>query len=70
MRASAFFIPAAVGVQEGTFLVACRAVTGVASTGVTMSVVRRCRELIWVVMGLAVYWSYSLRRPVEPAAAP
>jgi putative membrane protein len=70
MRASAFFIPAAVGVQEGTFLVACRAVTGLASTGVTMSVVRRCRELIWVAMGLAVYWSYSLRRPVEPAAAP
>lgn len=70
MRASAFFIPAAVGVQEGTFLVACRAVTGVASTGITMSVVRRCRELIWVVVGLAVYWSYSLRRPAEPAAAP
>lgn len=70
MRTSAFFIPAAVGVQEGTFLVACRAVTGVASTGVTMSVVRRCRELIWVVAGLAIYWSYSLRSPVQPAAAP
>jgi len=70
MRASAFFIPAAVGVQEGTFLVACRAVTGVASTGITMSVVRRCRELVWVTLGLAIYWSYSLRRPADTAAAP
>jgi hypothetical protein len=50
--------------------VACRAVTGVASTGITMSVVRRCRELVWVTLGLAIYWSYSLRRPADTAAAP
>lgn len=72
MRAGAFFIPAAVGVQEGTFMVACRAVTGVNATGIAMSVVRRCRELVWVVVGLLLYWLYSLRpvAPMSESAAP
>jgi hypothetical protein len=71
MRAGAFFIPAAVGVQEGTFMVACRAVTGTNATGITMSVVRRCREIIWVILGLLLYWMYSMRpaaRTAESAA--
>jgi uncharacterized protein (TIRG00374 family) len=68
MRAGVFFIPAAVGVQEGTFMVACRALTGVSETGVAMAVVRRCRELIWISLGLGFYWLYSLRRQPEPAS--
>lgn len=68
MRAGAFFIPAAVGVQEGTFMVACRAVTGTNATGITMSVVRRCREIIWVIIGLLLYWMYSMR-PVREVSS-
>lgn len=65
MRAAAFLIPAAVGVQEGTFLVACRAITGIEATGVAMSVVRRVRELLWVFIGLLLYWTYSTHKPAD-----
>ncbi len=65
MRTGTFFIPASIGVQEGTFAFVCRAITGSGETGVAMAAVRRAREIIWIALGLTLYWLYSLRRPAE-----
>ena len=62
VRTGAFFIPAAIGIQEGAFLLICGAITGSAPIGVAVSVVRRIREVIWIVWGFAVGALYSLRQ--------
>ncbi len=61
VRTGAFFIPAAIGVQEGAFLLVCGAITGSAPIGVAVSVIRRIREVIWIVGGFAVGALFSLR---------
>lgn len=63
VRTGAFFIPAAIGVQEGAFLLVCGAITGSAPIGVAVSVVRRIREVTWIVWGFAVGALYSLKEP-------
>ena len=65
VRTGAFFIPAAIGVQEGAFLLICGAITGSAPLGVAVSVIRRIREIIWIVWGFAVGALYSLNSPKE-----
>lgn len=54
VRAGAFLIPAALGAQEGAFMVATTAITGVANLGLAVALLRRCRELIWLVWGAAI----------------
>lgn len=61
VRTGAFFIPAAIGVQEGAFLLVCGAITGSAPIGVAVSVIRRIREVIWIVWGFAVGALFSLK---------
>jgi glycosyltransferase 2 family protein len=61
VRTGAFFIPAAIGVQEGAFLLVCGAITGSAPIGVAVSVIRRIREVIWILWGFAVGALYSLK---------
>ncbi|MFQ5766341.1 MAG: lysylphosphatidylglycerol synthase transmembrane domain-containing protein [Rhodospirillales bacterium] len=61
VRTGTFFIPASIGAQEGAFLLVCGAITGSPSVGVAVSVVRRLREVIWIVWGLALGASMSLR---------
>ncbi|MBL4689892.1 MAG: flippase-like domain-containing protein [Rhodospirillales bacterium] len=61
VRTGAFFIPAAIGVQEGAFLLVCGAITGSAPIGVAVSVIRRIREVIWIIWGFAVGALFSLR---------
>jgi uncharacterized protein (TIRG00374 family) len=63
VRTGAFFIPAAIGVQEGAFLLICGAITGSAPLGVAVSVIRRIREVIWIVWGFSVGALYSLNSP-------
>ena len=60
VRAGAFFIPAAIGVQEGAFMLICGAITGSAPLGVAVSVIRRIREVIWIIWGFALGAMYSL----------
>ena len=60
VRTGAFFIPAAIGVQEGAFLLICGAITGSAPIGIAVSVVRRIREVIWIAWGLILGALYSL----------
>lgn len=61
VRTGTFFIPASIGAQEGAFLLVCGAITGSPSVGVAVSVVRRLREVIWIVWGFALGASLSLR---------
>ena len=61
VRTGAFFIPAAIGVQEGAFLLVCGAITGSPPIGVAVSVIRRIREVIWIIWGFAVGALLSLR---------
>ena len=61
VRAGAFFIPAAIGAQEGTFMLVCGAITGNPTLGIAVALVRRAREILWIAAGLGLWWSYSLR---------
>jgi len=63
VRTGAFFIPAAIGVQEGAFLLICSAITGSATLGVAVSVIRRIREVIWIVWGFGIGALFSLKLP-------
>lgn len=52
IRAAGFFIPAAIGVQEGTFVFLCGALTGNPALGLAAAVARRVREVLWIVAGM------------------
>lgn len=54
VRAGTFFIPASLGVQEGALMLVMRAMTGDALAGLALALVRRGRELLWVLAGLLV----------------
>ncbi len=62
IRAAAFFIPAGIGAQEGGFLLFSGALTGNPALGIAVSVVRRSRELLWILLGLLIFWGYQRRR--------
>ncbi|MBM3566801.1 MAG: flippase-like domain-containing protein [Alphaproteobacteria bacterium] len=61
VRSAAFFIPAAVGAQEGAFLLVCAAMTGQPALGVAVSLVRRVRELMWLLFGVGLGALYAAR---------
>ncbi len=60
VRTMAFFIPAGLGAQEGAFLIAVGALTGVPSAGVATALVRRCRDVLWIALSLAVASGYAV----------
>ncbi len=59
VRSAAFFLPASLGAQEATFLIVCGALTGSPATGLAMALIRRARELSWILLGLALGWGFS-----------
>lgn len=61
IRAGTFFIPANIGAQEGGFLIMCTAITGSPALGLATALLRRFRELIWIVSGFALGLLYSVR---------
>lgn len=63
VRAGTFFIPASIGAQEGAFLLVCTSLTGDPLLGVALALIRRAREIVWMLSGLALGWAYSLRPP-------
>ncbi len=62
VRSAAFFVPLAVGIQEGTFLLVAGMITGSPELGLAMAVVRRGREIIWILAGALLAGGYALRR--------
>ena len=59
VRTATFFIPASIGAQEGAFVVICGAMTGQPALGLAVALVRRCREIVWILWGLLLGWQYS-----------
>ena len=56
VRTGTFFIPASIGAQEGAFLIIGSAVTGSPALGFTVAIVRRIREIIWIIWGLLMFY--------------
>ena len=56
VRAGSFFIPASIGAQEGAFLLVGAAITGSPTLGLAAGLVRRAREILWIIWGFAVFW--------------
>lgn len=68
-----FFVPANLGTQEGAIVVICAALTGSPALGLALSVIRRFREIVWVLWGLYLGWFYAVdAKPVQaaPGGAP
>ena len=59
VRAATFFIPASLGAQEGAIILVCTALTGSPSTGVAVAVVRRLREILWILWGMFLGTRYA-----------
>jgi len=53
VRAVAFMIPGALGVQDGAFIWATAVITGQPQAGAAVALVRRAREIVWVCAGAA-----------------
>lgn len=51
-----FFVPAALGVQEGAGYAVLAALGIGGEIGVALSIVKRIREIAWAGFGLAIYW--------------
>lgn len=71
VRAGTFFIPMSLGAQDGAFMLALGAITGAPAIGLAVALVRRGRELLWIALGLLLYWSFSGRaaHPDAPEGA-
>lgn len=61
VRSTLFFVPADVGTQEGALVLICAAVTGSPATGLALAAIRRVRDILLVVVGLAIGSHYSLK---------
>lgn len=68
VRAGTFFIPMSLGAQEGTLMLVVGALTGAPTLGFAVAIVRRGRELLWILLGLLLFWSFPPRN--EPAVPP
>ena len=58
VRAGTFFIPANIGTLEGSLVVLGAAITGSPALGLTISVIRRLKDLLWILLGLLIWWLF------------
>jgi uncharacterized protein (TIRG00374 family) len=63
VRAGAFFIPAGLGAQEGIQMLVVSTLTGRPDLGLALALVRRGRELLWLLLGLAAGWGHLPETP-------
>ena len=71
-RSVSFFIPANLGTQDGAIALAAAAITGVAAAGLGAALLRRVREIVFIIIGFALGSWYSwraLRRSASEANA-
>lgn len=61
VKAGTFYIPMSLGAQEGALLLAVGSLTGAPAIGLAVAVVRRGRELLWLLLGLLLFWTFSGR---------
>jgi glycosyltransferase 2 family protein len=62
VRTAAFFIPAGLGVVDGSFVLVAGTITGSATLGLLVAVVRRARDLAWIALGFVGALWYSGRQ--------
>jgi uncharacterized protein (TIRG00374 family) len=70
LRQATGFIPGSLGVTEGTMLVLYGTFTGEPSVGVAVALVRRLREVVWILVGLAFGFGYLGMRYRRPTSDP
>ncbi len=58
VRAGTFLIPASLGAQDGALFLIGAAITGQPTAGLALAVIRRFRELVWLLGGALVGWGY------------
>ncbi len=63
VRSIFFFIPADIGTQDGSLVLACELITGSTVLGVALVAIRRARDLLWVLWGLAIGLGSSFASP-------
>ena len=68
VKSGTFFIPASLGAQEGAFLIIGTAITGSPTLGIAVAIVRRIREIIWIVWGFGVF--YILKPNLDDRSIP
>jgi putative membrane protein len=69
VRAATFFIPANIGTLEGSLVVLGAALTGSPELGLAISVIRRFKDILWILLGLLIWWLFSFKPtlPNRPA---
>jgi hypothetical protein len=69
VRAGTFFIPANIGTLEGSLVVLGAALTGSPELGLAISVIRRFKDILWILLGLLIWWLFSFKPtlPDRPA---
>jgi hypothetical protein len=60
IRIGVFFIPSGIGAQEGALVLVTAHITGQPTLGFSLALVRRFRELVWILWGLLIGWRFSL----------
>ena len=66
VRAGTFFIPAGLGSQEAVFMIATEAITGQPILGIAAALIRRVREIVWMIWGFSIGLEYS-QKPFDLA---
>lgn len=61
VRAGTFFIPANIGTLEGSLVVLGSALTGSPELGLTISIIRRFKDILWILLGLLIWWLFSFK---------
>jgi glycosyltransferase 2 family protein len=61
VRAGTFFIPANIGTLEGSLVVLGAGLTGSLELGLSISVIRRVKDILWILLGLLIWWLFSLK---------
>ena len=70
LRQATGFIPGSLGVTEGTMMALFGILTGEPPVGVAVALVRRLREVVWILLGVAFGFGYLGTRQHPPASDP
>lgn len=63
VRAATFFIPAGIGTQEAALVLVLGHITGQPPLGLAVAIIRRIREIVWIIWGFAINWFAYRERP-------
>ena len=62
VRTATFFIPSSIGTQEGAFFVGSKVLLGSAELGLSVSLIRRARDLIWIFLSLLLSLKFNIKK--------